>query len=287
MFDDIVKHRVEIEKLKNSIASKVIKVFAESYPTMKSFLLDVGQNNQESVINQVMGILDSRLNVIQTDLSSNAIDILQYESQFQAELLRKFSISSSFTASLVNPELAKTLVFNSFMVGDLYQDAYAKMSSSLQNDLAVKIRMAVLEGKTGNDVSRQVREKMITFSDNQLDSLTRTLIQNATNLGTEETYKTSDIEYIQYCAILDSRTTPLCRGLNGNVYPVGDGPRPPMHYNCRSFTIPVDSPKGLKTDATYNDFFNRQEDKTGLNSIQKDKFETNQKVSLDTLKNRL
>lgn len=51
------------------------------------------------------------------------------------------------------------------------------------------------------------------------------------------------VEALQYSAILDSRTTDICRHLNGRVYPV-DSPqwnsyRPPNHFNCRSILVPV------------------------------------------------
>lgn len=42
-----------------------------------------------------------------------------------------------------------------------------------------------------------------------------------------------------YVAVLDSRTTPICRSLDGNVYPVGVGPHPPLHPNCRSIRVPL------------------------------------------------
>lgn len=37
-----------------------------------------------------------------------------------------------------------------------------------------------------------------------------------------------------YSAVLDSRTTPVCRSLDGNIYPIGEGPYPPVHFGCRS-----------------------------------------------------
>jgi len=44
----------------------------------------------------------------------------------------------------------------------------------------------------------------------------------------------------QYAAVLDTRTTPVCRYMDGNIYPVSDtGHLPPQHYRCRSTTIPV------------------------------------------------
>lgn len=42
-----------------------------------------------------------------------------------------------------------------------------------------------------------------------------------------------------YVATLDSKTTPICRSLDGEVFEVGDGPIPPLHMNCRSIRAPV------------------------------------------------
>ena len=43
----------------------------------------------------------------------------------------------------------------------------------------------------------------------------------------------------QYSAILDDRTTDICRGLHGKTFRAGDQPIPPMHFNCRSMLIPI------------------------------------------------
>jgi SPP1 gp7 family putative phage head morphogenesis protein len=42
-----------------------------------------------------------------------------------------------------------------------------------------------------------------------------------------------------YNATLDSRTTPICSSLDGDIFKVGEGPHPPLHPNCRSLRIPV------------------------------------------------
>ena len=43
----------------------------------------------------------------------------------------------------------------------------------------------------------------------------------------------------KYVAVLDSRTTPICRALDGQVFEYGEGPLPPQHVNCRSSIQPV------------------------------------------------
>jgi hypothetical protein len=42
-----------------------------------------------------------------------------------------------------------------------------------------------------------------------------------------------------FVATLDERTTPICRSLDGKVFPVGKGPHPPLHFNCRSIRVAV------------------------------------------------
>ena len=40
-------------------------------------------------------------------------------------------------------------------------------------------------------------------------------------------------------ATLDSRTSSVCRSLDGRVFPVDSGPRPPFHINCRTSFVLV------------------------------------------------
>ena len=44
-------------------------------------------------------------------------------------------------------------------------------------------------------------------------------------------------DHALYTAVLDNRTTPICRSLDGNIYPIGKGPIPPVHWGCRSIRI--------------------------------------------------
>ena len=47
------------------------------------------------------------------------------------------------------------------------------------------------------------------------------------------------VKGVQYVATLDTRTTDICADLDGQIFKVDEGPRPPQHINCRSTTVPV------------------------------------------------
>jgi len=80
-----------------------------------------------------------------------------------------------------------------------------------------------------------------------LNTLARTNIFEAMNEARYAEFTDPSLEgYVvamEYSAILDSRTTELCRELDGKVFEAGseewDLYRPPNHYNCRSVLIPI------------------------------------------------
>lgn len=76
---------------------------------------------------------------------------------------------------------------------------------------------------------------------NQTDALVRTSIVDVVDRVRQELFNANSdiIDEEQYVATLDSRTTPVCRSLDGKRFPVGQGPRPPMHWRCRSIRVPV------------------------------------------------
>ena len=54
-------------------------------------------------------------------------------------------------------------------------------------------------------------------------------------------------------ATLDSRTSPICKRLDGRKYEYNKGPTPPQHFNCRSTTVPVVDYEGLSKRKGFED----------------------------------
>jgi SPP1 gp7 family putative phage head morphogenesis protein len=78
-------------------------------------------------------------------------------------------------------------------------------------------------------------------SRNHVDTLTRSGLVHIATFGRMSVFaaNTHALTTEQFVAVLDDRTTNLCRGLNGQRFPIGDGPRPPLHMNCRSMRVVV------------------------------------------------
>jgi SPP1 gp7 family putative phage head morphogenesis protein len=78
-------------------------------------------------------------------------------------------------------------------------------------------------------------------ADNQIVTLVRTSINQVANTASQQVYEANqDItKKYRYVATLDTRTSAICRALDGKTFEYGKGPTPPQHFNCRSTTIPV------------------------------------------------
>jgi SPP1 gp7 family putative phage head morphogenesis protein len=78
-------------------------------------------------------------------------------------------------------------------------------------------------------------------ADNQIVALVRTSINQVANAASQQVYEANqDItKKYRYVATLDTRTSSICRALDGREFEYGKGPTPPQHFNCRSTTVPV------------------------------------------------
>lgn len=57
----------------------------------------------------------------------------------------------------------------------------------------------------------------------------------------------SDIISQEYfVATLDARTTFVCASNDGEIFKLGEGPRPPLHFRCRSLRVPYINPDNLR-----------------------------------------
>lgn len=120
-----------------------------------------------------------------------------------------------------------------------------------------EIRQGLVFSETPTQIGRRIFGTRAMGGTDGAREITRrgaqTLAQTATsavsNAARQEVYKKNRrvVPREQYIATLDSRTTPICQSLDGNIYPTGEGPIPPVHFNCRSIRVPLVNGRKLGT----------------------------------------
>jgi SPP1 gp7 family putative phage head morphogenesis protein len=89
--------------------------------------------------------------------------------------------------------------------------------------------------------------ELTKMADHQVLTIVRTSIQQVANAASDNVYSANkDVtRKYRYVATLDGRTSAICRSLDGKEFKYGDGPMPPVHFNCRSTIVPVIDYRGL------------------------------------------
>ena len=153
--------------------------------------------------------------------------------------------------------------------GRVVEKSFRGLAESQAERFSSSVRQALLTGETTQELSRKLRGtlefgeeaktiKQLALSGgeatkmagHQVTSIVRTSINQVANAASQQVYEANrDItKKYRYVATLDSRTTAICRALDGREFEYGKGPTPPQHFSCRSTTVPVIDYEGLGFD---------------------------------------
>lgn len=115
------------------------------------------------------------------------------------------------------------------------------------NRMTDEIRIGIVQGETQNQMARRiVGTARLRGSDGVTEitrraalAITRTSVNAFTNEARRELFRQNQdiIKEELYVATLDNRTTNICASLDGEKFPVAEGPYPPLHINCRSLRV--------------------------------------------------
>tara|TARA_B100000287_G_scaffold9301_1_gene9236 strand:+ start:66 stop:2561 length:2496 start_codon:yes stop_codon:yes gene_type:complete len=122
------------------------------------------------------------------------------------------AVRTGLLSGETTPEIVKGLI------GDLRKDQKGSLSQLLAK---------------GGTATKKANSQVMT--------IVRTTVNQVTNTASQTVYKANpDVtEEYRYVATLDSRTSPVCRDLDGQVFKYNQGPVPPQHFGCRSTTVAV------------------------------------------------
>lgn len=193
---------------------------------------------------------------------------------------------------------------NLLVQGATQKDWWNKQSEDLQGKFSQTVKMGMMQGKSIGEMTKPVSDLMQNSSA-QAEALLRTAVATVQSEAQQSYYENNDdiIKGVQWVSTLDSRTTPVCQALSGLTWtydadqsqmtPVGHEQKwlgyPPVHFNCRSTTIPVlrswaelSSKKLAQADdQTVAEVFQDKLQGQGFSAEEASQIQQNQQASLD------
>jgi SPP1 gp7 family putative phage head morphogenesis protein len=149
--------------------------------------------------------------------------------------------------------------------GKVLEKSFRGLAESQADLFAKTVRNGLLTGESTEKIARRLKGRLrfgqsgslrqiaqaggevTAVANNQVMALVRTSINQVANETSQQVYKANQdvTKRYRYVATLDSRTSPICRSLDGREFKYGKGPTPPQHFNCRSTTVPIIDYSGL------------------------------------------
>jgi SPP1 gp7 family putative phage head morphogenesis protein len=172
------------------------------------------------------------------------------EATFEAQVLGQVS---GVTFAIPSPNQVASAVFveplavRGYTGDKLLRPMLKQFTKAHQKEMTAIIRQGYFEGASNVEILRRIRGSSgAKFRDGALGKNNRhakaiisTAVQHSASVARFKTWEENDdiIAGYRWVSTLDSRTSPQCRSLDGMVFKVGEGPRPPVHINCRSTTV--------------------------------------------------
>jgi SPP1 gp7 family putative phage head morphogenesis protein len=96
------------------------------------------------------------------------------------------------------------------------------------------IRAGFAQGQTTGEVIRNLRDVVFPANDNGLGAVVRTALQHSANQARQATWAANSdiVKRVRWLSTLDSRTSEQCQSMDGRLFPINEGPRPPLHISC-------------------------------------------------------
>lgn len=130
-----------------------------------------------------------------------------------------------------------------------YNIKYAQELSSKQvQDYQDKIKDTLTNALKNNpslstkELKELVKHDTQSFKNTRIEATSETEANRVTNNSKLELYKKMNIKKVRSIAVLDNKTTQLCRNLHNRVFIIGSQSQlqsaPPRHVYCRSYYVP-------------------------------------------------
>jgi hypothetical protein len=225
--------------------------------------------------------------------------LARIEGNFYGKLLQRKG-RQRLARMTVSPEGLKTIATRSMIQGATTKDWWSGQSRQLQQRFVTQVRLGLTQGESIDQIVSRVRGRptgrkrwmrnkkgervqveertggIMEASKRDATALVRTAYMTVANnvLETLMQRGSSLFEGRQAVAVLDNKTTAICRARDKAAWDMNDDPLPtspvqiafpgppPWHFGCRTILVPILLGDDLVAEETYDEWFDAQDEET-------------------------
>lgn len=252
LLDEAIKHGITLSRLRVGESERIARVLTASYQDLSRRILEITAGMEKGYDEKPRVKRLKRIQVAiktaqtEVDLSKTLADrmvgVAKYEAAFQVASISSVVPVAALNVSLVKPSIGmlRAIVADRPFEGSVLSKWVSKLEASAEERFVSQISIGVSQGEGIPQIARRVRDG-INASVSEAQTIVRTAVNHVSAQARNDTYaENSDlVKGVRWVATLDTRTSKICRALDGKTFDLDKGPRPPAHFNCRSTTVPV------------------------------------------------
>lgn len=256
LLDALIRHQIYLLRYSGSVRNRIYEMLQRSETDIaekiRGRMMKPGLTTPEGV--KRMQALQSSVAAIRQKAWKDVISYfteemksLAYEEPITFDKILQTTLPVQVSTVLPSAGLLKALVVDKPFEGRVMKEWAQSLAQGDVRRITNAIQLGMVEGEGMDKIARRItgtgklfgRDGVTELTRNQIQSVARTAVMHVSNNARSAFLRgNSDIiDVEQFVATLDSRTSPVCRARDGQRFPLGSGPIPPLHYQCRSIRI--------------------------------------------------
>lgn len=261
MLDQAIRYSVYLERLKTREVRDFNRVFDNVDRKLKDLLYSLDSPELSAVSRAQIERIVAEFERATVKLGAQAIgqhlermeDLAGVAQDFNARMLRAASKKGEKLAVRIvkaRDAMAKVLREPMKMDGNLLEPWLNQMNAKEARRLSIAVRQGWANGETVQATMKRIlgtksanyRDGVMAMSKREAATAIRTSMSHV-NTASQTVFMEENndiVEGYRWVATLDGSTSAICRSLDGRVFKLTDkkAPKPPMHPNERSVTVP-------------------------------------------------
>jgi SPP1 gp7 family putative phage head morphogenesis protein len=259
LYENNIRHQIYTLRYSTQLANETLAILDRSSALIKDMIRSRLADNEGLSSSQEWARLKSlqaNIEALRQEDWAKAQEYLdsQLKDLSHQETITIDAATKSIVPVVINTVLPSAQLLESIVTSRPFQGAVLKdWLGGLEAKDIQRIHSAVqagmVAGQSAPAIARSIlgtaaqdgADGILAVTQRDLTTLVRTAVQFTANESRNSwALANSDIISGQrYTATLDGRTSAICRGLDGSMFDVGQGPVPPLHMNCRSTRVNI------------------------------------------------
>lgn len=263
--DAMVRHQVQLQRFSAGVVNKVVELLNATEQDLADQIrarladsegLDTPADVQR--LNRLLKQIETLRAGAFDDWTTELNEQLQGLAVAEPRLLaHQLDVTSPVVLDLAIPPVTKlkAIVNSQPFEGRTLKDWASTLQSQDKARIEGEIRKGMAAGEDSATIARRIvgsarlagQDGVTQITRQNAASIARTAVNFISNQARRQFINANKdvIDEEMFTATLDARTTPICRSLDGNIYDVGKGPIPPLHWGCRSIRVVVFNSKAI------------------------------------------